>query len=213
MRALLTLLGVAVTSVLLLLGASKLNVAVQGDRVAPWLALALVLLASVAAWLTLWAARGTNPLGRISLERRASTRAPSRIVAARLLLVLSAVLDIFFLLGVPLAPLRWRNVVTAEVLLVQLVATSYAALTLTHDDPRGRRVAIVLGAYMVSQLLRSTFLLAAAPPNPDIGPAAVISYLLSWVASGSAIVAALAVLSLRGQWPARNTGASGPVVS
>ena len=212
-RALLALLGVAATSALLLLALAELNVAAQGDRVAPWIALALLTLACVCGWLALWAARGANPFGAIPVDGRSGSRAPARIAAARVLLALSALLELFFLLGVPLAPLRWRNMVTAELLLVQLVATLYAALTLAHADARGRRVAIVLGAWMVSQLLRSTWLLAAGPPNPDVGPAAVIAYLLSWLASGSAIVAALAVLSLRGGWPARNAGPSDAVVS
>ena len=212
-RVLLTLIGVAAASTLVLLGAAELNVAVQGDRVAPWIAFALMVLAVVAGWLTIWAARGANPLARLAPERRILRRSPRRVVVARVLLALSALLELLFLAGLPLRSLRWVEVVTAEIILAQLVATLYAAITLAHPEPRGRRVAIVLGAYMVSQLLRSTFQLAAAPGNPDAGPAAAMSYLLAWLCFGSAIVAALCVLSLRGDWPARNTMGAGAVVS
>ncbi|HEX8848196.1 MAG TPA: hypothetical protein VF761_01555 [Gemmatimonadaceae bacterium] len=213
MRAALTLCGVAATSVLLLLGATQLNIAVQGDRGAPWIAFALMVLAVCAGWLTIWAARGANPLARLAPERRTVARSPRRVVVARALLALSALLEVLFLLGLPLGSLRWRELVTAEIILAQLVATLYAALTLAHREPRGRHVAIVLGAWMVSQLLRSTFQLAMAPGNPDAGPAAGLSYLLAWLCFGSAIVAALAVLSLRGEWPARNAGPTDAVVS
>ena len=212
LRAALTLLGVAIASVLLLLGATELNVAVQGDRVAPWIAFALTVLAVVAGWLTIWAARGANPLARLAPERRMIERAPARVVVARVLLTISALLELLFLLGLPFTSMRWRELVTAEIILAQLVATLYAALTLAHPEPRGRNVAIVLGACMVSQLLRSTFQLAA-PGNPDAGPAAAMSYLLAWLCFGSAIVAALCVLSLRGDWPPRNTVGAGAVVS
>lgn len=213
MRAPLTIVGVVVTSVLLLLGATELNVAVQGDHVAPWVAIAMLTLACCGVWLTIWAARGMNPFGRIAPERRASTRAPARIVVARVLLALSTLLELLFLSGLPLASLRWGELVTAEIIVAQLVAALYAAITLAHREPRGRRVAIVLGAYMVSQILRSTFQLAMAPGNPDAGPAAGLSYLLAWLCFGSAIVAALAVLSLRDDWPPRHTDAAGAVVS
>lgn len=212
-RAALTLVGVVAASVLALLAATELNVAVQGERVAPWLAFALMVLAVVAAWLTIWAAREANPLARLAPGRRTIARAPRRVVAARVLLAFSALLEVLFLLGLPLRSLRWRELVTAEIILAQLVAALYAAITLAHRDPRGRRVAIVLGAWMVSQLLRSTFQLAVAPGNPNAGAAPAMSYLLAWLCFGSAIVAALCVLSLRDDWPPRNIADDAAVVS
>ncbi|NUQ20661.1 MAG: hypothetical protein HOQ09_06840 [Gemmatimonadaceae bacterium] len=213
LRAALTLLGAAVVSVLVLIGATELNVAVQGDRVAPWVAFALMVLAVVAGWLTIWAARGSNPLARLAPERRTIDRAPRRVVAARVLLAFSALLELLFLMGLPLRSLRWGELVTAEIIVAQLVATLYAAITLAHRDPRGRHVAIVLGAWMVSQLLRSTFQLAAARGNPNAGAAPAMSYLLAWLCFGGAIVAALCVLSLRDDWPPRNIATDAAVVS
>ena len=104
-------------------------------------------------------------------------------------------------------------IVVAIAILVQLVAAAYAAITVTHRNPRGRYLAVALGAWMPSQLVRTTYNLAHAPGNADSGPAVVWSFLLSWICYAAAIVAALCVVSLRGAWPPRTAPPADAVVS
>jgi cell division protein FtsW (lipid II flippase) len=211
-RALLTLLGVAATSGSLLLSGTQLTLATQGIHAASWIALVLFAAAIAFGWLTLWAAAGRNPLGRID-PASPRARAPRRLVAARVCLVVAALLLVLFFAGLPRFPWRWQDTTVAITILAQFAAAAYAAITVTHRNPRGRWVALALGAWMPSQLVRTTYNLAHAPGNADSGPAVVWSFLLSWTCYAAAIVAALCVLSLRGAWPPRDTPAPDGVVS
>lgn len=196
-RAVLTLAGVAATSLLLFIALSLLVVATQGVHADAWGALVAVTLAGVAAWLAVWACAGRNPYARPAA--RPITAAPMRLRAARVPLALSALVMIY------MASASWTDLAARDVsrwiqLVSLAVAACWASITLARPTGTGRILALALGAYAAGEMLYTTLVLSRAPARPDIGNALMLSIMLTWLAGAGPIVAALCVLSLRGGW-------------
>ena len=196
-RALLTLAGVATTSVLLFIALSSLIVATQGVHDDAWAALVAVALAGVTAWSTVWAGAGRNPFARPAVRSPVS-QAPMRLRVARIPLALSA-LVLIYMASAPGKGLAARDVARWLQLVSLAVAAGWASMTLARRTPIGRILALALGAYAAAEMFYTTVALANAPERPDIGNAMMLSIMLTWLSCAGPILAAVCVLSLRGE--------------
>jgi hypothetical protein len=199
LRIVLVLAALVAASLSWLFALTEAGWAVQGVPHAKTLAAFLALGGAVALWAAVWAAAGRNPFGRWHGDARTSHRAPRRLIAARVALVIAALMTLPMILSLPF-PYRTREAVTALAALSTVaVASVMAAILITRYAPYGRLLAVALGAYALAM---AAWRLPSMLPviGPDAGSGPVVLVLVVGGVWAAHVFAAACVLSLGRAW-------------
>ena len=199
-RAAIAVVCVAAASLLWLNALTQAGEAVQGAPHARSTAALLAALGAVALWAAVWAMANRNPFGRWQPRDGRTSRAPRRLIAARIALIIASVITLMMILALPFPPRARDDRVALAALSAVMIAGIAAAILITRRSSLGRGLAVALGAYGLGMALwRLPSMLPAVGPDAGAGPVALLLIVGSvWAAH---VFAAACVLSLRGAWP------------
>ena len=200
LRAAIALTCICAASLLWLLALSEAGQAVLGAPDARAIAALLAALGAAALWAAVWTAASRNPFGRWQPRDDAPSRAPRRLIAARVALILASVITLLMMSALPHPPWTREEVWSFAALAAVALAGIAAASLITRRSPAGRWLAVALGIYgLVMALWRLPSMLPSVGPDAGAGP--VVLLLIVGSVWSAHVFAAACVLSLRGAWP------------
>ena len=200
LRAALALACIAATSLLWLLALTQAGQAVQGAPHARAIAAVLAALGALALWAAVWSAANRNPLGRWQPRAENPSRAPRRLIAARVALVVASIITLLMMSALPYPPSTRDAIVALAALTAVAIASIAAAILITRRAAAGRWLTVALGIYGLAMAIwRLPSMLPSIGPDAGAGP--VVLLLIVGSVWSAHVFAAACVLSLRAGWP------------